>query len=889
MNDDEQTPQGDLEFRATHSRALFDYGMDAVFLARPDGSIISANPAACTLFGMSEAALQEAGRAAILDENDPALLAMVAERTKKGSARGEVKARRADGTGFIAEISSVIFLNGKGEYLTSATVRDVTARKLADDKLRWRDRLLSMTSRIARVGGWEADMRSLRVAWSDEVCRIHGVEPGTVMPLEDAFQFYVPEHRERIRTAFMACTRDGLAYDEDFVIVTTAGERRHVRSIGEAVRDAAGNITRIQGALQDITELKRAETRLVRARERFQQFADAMPLIVWTAKADGTVDYANNAFSQFGSTDRDELLARHWQDAIHPDDRERCRAAWQEAVEAGTRYAVEVRCLTPGNTGGRWHIISAEPIRDEGRIVRWYGTAIDIHERKLSQKAAAESAERLQTTLENITDGFMMLDHDWRFTYVNGEAERLLRGKRERLLGRNVWTEYPDAVGMSFERGYRQAVETQQAVHFEAHYPPLGIWVEAHAYPTSDGVAVYLRDVTERRALEEQLRQSQRLEAVGQLTGGVAHDFNNLLTVILGGADALSEKLTPDSPLHELALVIRTAAEQGSALTRRLLAFGRRQPLSPRIVNINQLIAGMDDLLRRTLSETIDIDIQTMPELWSALIDATELQAALLNLCLNACDAMGQDGCLTIETANARLDGAYADQHKGVTPGEYVLLAVSDTGTGIAANHLEKVFDPFFTTKEKGKGTGLGLSMVYGFVKQSRGHIKIYSEPGQGTTVKLYLPRANHAADASQSVADAAIDTPSEVSGSVVLVVEDDDLVRRHAETLLIDLGYEVVAAGDGPGALELIRARPDIDLLFTDVIMPGMNGRELAEAARKLRPALAILFTSGYTENAIVHHGRLDKGVHLLQKPYRKAELDRKLRDILPQTAVCN
>ena len=391
-------------------------------------------------------------------------------------------------------------------------------------------------------------------------------------------------------------------------------------------------------------------------------------------------------------------------------------------------------------------------------------------------------------------------------------------------------------------------------------------------------------DITKRLSVEAQLRQSQRLEAVGQLTGGVAHDFNNLLTVIMGNAEMLAEKLAGNPSLHSLAQMILSAAIRGAELTSRLLAFARRQALDPKAINPNKLVSGMHDMLRRTLSEDIGVQLVQGADVWPALIDSGQLEDAILNLCLNERDAMPQGGRLTIETANARIDPDSASQYGDIDPGQYVVITVTDTGSGIAPEDLNRVFDPFFTTKEFGRGTGLGLSMVYGFVKQSRGHIKIYSEVGHGTAIKMYLPRAT-GIDGEPEVSPAR---PADILGTEkILLVEDDEFVRNYAMNQLAELGYQVLSARNGAEALELLGQVPDVDLLFTDVIMPGgISGRELAEQAVKLRPALKVLYTSGYTENAIVHTGHLDKGVHLLNKPYRRSELAQKIRSALMEPA---
>ncbi len=374
------------------------------------------------------------------------------------------------------------------------------------------------------------------------------------------------------------------------------------------------------------------------------------------------------------------------------------------------------------------------------------------------------------------------------------------------------------------------------------------------------------------------LREAQRLESIGQLTGGVAHDFNNLLTVIMGNAEVLSEKLKDHPPLAGMAAMVLDAAERGAELTQRLLAFARKQALAPQSVDLNQRVAAMEALLSRTIGEHIEIRLAPGQGLWPAMVDPAQLDNALINLCVNSRDAMPQGGLLTIETANASLSDDYARLNADVAAGDYVMLAVSDTGTGIAPEIQARVFEPFFTTKEQGKGTGLGMAMVYGFAKQSGGHVALYSELGRGTCVKLFFPRAPGGAPATGG------DTAGDVAGGAetILLVEDDAQVRRFASGQLRSLGYEVIEAQQASQALEIIHGGRTFDLLFTDLVMPGMSGRDLVEQARKLRPDLKVLYTSGYTENALIHQGRLDEGVQLLAKPYRREQLARRVRAAL-------
>jgi signal transduction histidine kinase/CheY-like chemotaxis protein len=383
----------------------------------------------------------------------------------------------------------------------------------------------------------------------------------------------------------------------------------------------------------------------------------------------------------------------------------------------------------------------------------------------------------------------------------------------------------------------------------------------------------------ERRELAEQaLRQSQKMEAVGQLTGGVAHDFNNLLTIIIGNL-GIAKRGVVEARAERALNNALVGAERAAQLTQRLLAFSRRQPLNPRVLDVNKLIASISDLLARTLGENIELESIGAAGLWKVEADASELESTLLNLALNARDAMPEGGKLTIETSNAYLDEGYCQQHAGVAPGQYILIAVTDSGGGMSAETIDRAFEPFFTTKEAGKGTGLGLSQVYGFMKQSEGHVKIYSEAGEGTTIKLYLPRR----DGNEAVH--SVDEPVNSDrgrNETILIVEDDDGVRQYASEILRDLNYQIIEAKDSATALRLLDADKKFDLMLTDVVLPGKNGRELASEVERRRPGTKVIFMTGYSRNAIVHHGRLDPGTALIQKPLIERVLAQKIRQIL-------
>jgi PAS domain S-box-containing protein len=503
------------------------------------------------------------------------------------------------------------------------------------------------------------------------------------------------------------------------------------------------------------------------------------------------------------------------------------------------------------------------------------------------------SAAVLRSTFHSMAEAVLVIDTKGEILLSNPAAEKMLRfrpGMTVELLRSLSTVFHADGVtplkveDMPASRALRGETfdASEMVVRPVSGNPPVHLIISGRplrdASGAISGAALVYHDATASRETEHKLLQSQKLDAIGKLTGGVAHDFNNMLTVITGTTETLVAGLAHEPELQKTAELIDQAAERCSELIQHLLAFARRQPLQPRNVDINATVVDIAKLLRPTLGEQIEVNSILEQEVAIAHIDASQLANSLLNMAINARDAMPNGGKLLLETRNVVLDEAYAQANPGVKPGPYVMLAVSDTGAGMSQEVLDKVFEPFFTTKEVGKGSGLGLSMVYGFVKQSGGHIRIYSEVGHGTTIKLYLPPARGEIEAAPAAAPAL---PH--GNETILVVEDDALVRNFVIAQLQSLGYRTIAAANGPAAMALIADDKPFDLLFTDVIMPGgMTGRQLADEAIKRRPGVKVLYTSGYTDNAIVHQGRLDAGVLLLTKPYRKSQLANMVRRAL-------
>jgi len=663
-------------------------------------------------------------------------------------------------------------------------------------------------------------------------------------------------------------------------LVTRDGQMRwgRVRFSAQTGRD--GRPLHLIAIIEDVTERKHAEQQLERTRS-LQRIAGRIGRVGgWAVNLDeDQVFWSPEIFNILDwDTDDPPPLSESLK-LYPPEHRVRIEQALESCARDGAPFDLELEIRTQSGRVRQVRAVGEAECEASGRIRRLIGAFQDVTEFKRLEAQREQLGKRLEATLDSMSDAFLLLDHDWNFVYLNREAERLVRSEPGELLGRNLWEAFPEYRDSPAYARYHHAVETGEPQRFEIFFEPLDNWFAVSAFPVPEGLAVYFTVTTETRQLQEQLQRAQRLESVGQLTGGMAHDFNNLLTVILGNAELLRESLGEHQELVPVAGMIEQAAQRGAELTRRLLAFARRQPLEPEAVDVNRLIADLERLLHRTLGEHVEIEVSRGASLWPAMIDRGQFESALINLAINARDAMPGGGKLTIETANVRIDDEYQRSHANVEAGQYVLVAVSDTGTGIAAEDIDKVFEPFFTTKQKGGGTGLGLSMVYGFIKQSRGHIRIYSEPGEGTTIRLYLPRAYSGVDTKPIEKVGAHPGGSEA----VLVVEDDPDVRAFAEAVLQRFGYRVSAAAGGHQALELLEQGMDCDLLFTDVVMPGgMGGRELADAATRLRPGLKVLYTSGYTENAIVHQGRLDPGVNLLSKPYRRDQLARRVRQVL-------
>ncbi|TFW57347.1 hybrid sensor histidine kinase/response regulator [Bradyrhizobium sp. MOS001] len=623
---------------------------------------------------------------------------------------------------------------------------------------------------------------------------------------------------------------------------------------------------------------------------------------IYMLDRDGHVTSWNPGAKRFKGYEAEEIIGHHFSTFYTDTEREqKVPALALEEAERTGRFEREGWRVRKDGTQFWAHVVIDAIRSPKGELVGFAKITRDLTERRAAEAKLRESEQQFRLMVQSVTDyAIYMLDVEGNVASWNAGAQRIKGYGPEEIIGRhfsNFYTEEDRAAGLP-RTGLQTASREGRWEHEGQRVRKDGTRFWAHvvidAIRDDDGKLVgfakVTRDITERREAEAALQaaqatliRSQKLEAIGQLTGGVAHDFNNLLQVISGNLQLLSKDIAGNARAEMRVQSALAGVARGSKLATQLLAFARRQPLEPRVVNVGRLIKGMDELLRRAIGEEIEVETVVGGGLWNSLIDPDQFENAILNLAINARDAMNGEGRLTIEASNAFLDDEYVRHYDDLIAGQYVMIAVTDTGIGIPSDILERVYEPFFTTKAEGKGTGLGLAMVYGFLKQSGGHVKIYSEIGAGTTVKLYFPREMAIEDTLVSA------TSGDIKGGeeTVLVVEDDDEVREVAVSMLSDLGYRVVKARDAVAALAIVDSGIPIDLIFTDVMMPGtLRSPELARKAKERLPNVAVLFTSGYTQNAIVHGGRLDPGVELLAKPYTREALARKIRHVLANHA---
>jgi two-component system, cell cycle sensor histidine kinase and response regulator CckA len=777
-----------------------------------------------------------------------------------------------------------------GEPYVVASIIDITARKRIEERLQW----LSLAVEQSPTSVVMTDLEGNIEYVNQRFCEITG--------------YRVEEVRGRNARLLQSGNTPPALYREMWEAITAGrswhGELLNRKKDGTLywdamwvypIRDMQGLVTRFLALKEDISDRKQAERTIRERDERLRQLTENIAEVVFVmdVQFEETL-YISPAYERmWGRSCRSLYEApRSFLEPIPPEDQE-ALVAHITRVRAGEDPGdVEFRVIQPDGQV-RWALSHAVPVRNEkNEVYRIVGVVLDITRRKEAEASVVASEQRLRTLFETVNLIVLGLDTLGNVDYANPFLRKLTGYGRDEILGRS-WFEFLPAAQRTQApevfRVFRERLERDGSLHHEnalvtkAGEERLIAWndtVSRDAEGRPTGTLSIGEDITERHQLEQQLRQAQKMESVGRLAGGVAHDFNNILTAIISYSDLVSEDLGPGHPSHGDVAEIRKAGDRAAALTRQLLALSRQQVLEPRVLDLNELVLNLEKMLHRLLGEDVHLITKLETSLGAVKADPGQLEQVIMNLAVNARDAMPNGGDLVLETANADLDSIYAATHTSVVPGHYVLLAVTDTGTGMDEVTKAHLFEPFFTTKERGKGTGLGLSTVYGIVKQSGGYIWVYSEPGQGATFKIYLPRVDEAAEAL---------VPTEASGTerrgteTILVADDNELVRQATQQILTRTGYQVMEAANGAAALQLAADHPGvIHLLITDIVMPEISGRTLAERLQATRPSVHVLYMSGYTNDAVLRRAIVESGAPYLQKPFSVEQLLRKVRDVL-------
>ena len=736
---------------------------------------------------------------------------------------------------------------------------------------------LNQTLRVARLAHWRWEFATRRLtSWSGEFPLIFGATHDEVDPLDEGqFRWVHPDDRERLAAVYRAATRENPGFDICYRILRRDGEVRYVREVAEPEFDSAGRAVAHFGILQDITELRQTEDALRESEARYRSLYNNTPAMMHSLDAEGRILSVSDRWHRALGYEHDEVIGRPVVDFMTDESRTHALNVTLPAFFR-TGKATNLAYQFVKKNGELMDVlVSAISEKDQyGKVLRSLAIVDDVTERKRAETALRESEARFRAIIENSPNAISLKDVCGRYLLVNSDFADLAGLANDEIVGKTSHQVFNRAFADSGVEHDREVINARRAILRDEQFRNGGAIKEflTIKFPVvgNDGdvaaVGAIHVDVTDRNRTEAELRRIQRMDAVGQLTGGVAHDFNNLLASVVLHAGLLERRIDNDEKGSHLVEQIRAAVERGKSLTNRLLAFSRQQALSPRSSDVSRLIGGLEDMLRRTLGETIDLRVDIARDLWPALIDPHQFENALINLAINARDAMPGGGTLVITTTNVELDEAFADRLPDVTSGDYVTVIVSDTGSGMSTPVLEKAFEPFFSTKDAGDGSGLGLSMVYGFVKQSNGHVTIDSTVGEGTTVTLYLARSFEPA--------AVPDHPEYrqgIAGGVerILVVEDERSLRQASVTVLCDNGYDVAEAGDANAAIDLLRSGRTFDLLFTDLVLPGgMTGIEVAAQAKRLQPGIKVVYTTGYAESTIGPRRRLNPDAPLIEKP---------------------
>ena len=802
--------------------------------------------------------------------------------------QAEGSARRAITIELLLAIAALVTLAAAYAFIQM----DANERKKALEALGQSEASLAAAQRIAHLGSWELDLTNLQdfskneLRWSDEVFRIFGHDPGQFGASSDAFYRTVhPDDRDRIRVALEEAVRDGMSYNTEHRILLPTGAERIVHEQADVVLDPqTQRPLKIVGTVHDITDRSRAEMELIRLAAIVECSNDAITGI----NLDGIITSWNSGAERMYGFSQSEAVGEPIT-IIVAAGHQKEPLEILERIKRGEQVA-DFECRRMKKDGRPIEVsLTVSPIRDQNdKLTGVSEIGRDFSARKKMDEALRNSEAKFRSLIENSPYGILQTTPDGRILQANPAVAAMLGyGSETEVLGLNMST---DVYRNSDDRNIiiRQFANHNYAKN-ELEWKrkdrkSITVCTSGHAVRdqkgTVDHYEVFVEDVTNLRVLESQFRQAQKMEAVGLLSGGIAHDFNNLLGVIIGYTEILQQELGSTSGLRKYAKEIDRAAGRAASLVRQLLAFSRQQVLEPKVLSLNNVLSEMEMMLHSLIGEDIGLTTDLAPDLWRVRADQGQIEQVIMNLVVNARDAMPQGGRLMLGTANVAFDEVLASQHPPMVPGSYVVVTLTDTGAGMDKETQARIFEPFFTTKGRDKGTGLGLAVVYGVVKQSGGYILVYSEPGSGTTFKIYLPRVQAALEEAR-LGEGSV-SPSKGS-ETILLVEDEESLRELTRDLLVQGGYTVLTANSGPQTLEVVHAHQgNIHLLLSDVVLPGIRGPELASKVSASRPEVKVLFMSGYTDYSVGANGELEAGRFFLSKPFTRNALLGKVRQVL-------
>jgi PAS domain S-box-containing protein len=891
MNQRQPVPLGALCAQERHDLVVRNSGDYVMVMTDLDGLIVDWNPSAERVLGWT--AQEAIGCYADLfftpqDKQQHRARLEMDLAARDGLALDERWHIKRDGSFFWA-LGELMALRQDGVLIGySKILRDRTQERLTAERLR-------LTQEVGGIGVFELFLQEAVLHVSPQFCQIWGLREEELQPIASLLEQVHPDDRHRLITAQTDLPAHALNYVEYRIRRADTGEERWLARKGERVHIEDLQTTRYIGLCYDITDRQRMKASLAESEARFRATIHSIEQMVWSTLPNGQHDFFNERWYAYTGTPVGNHDGVGWTETLYPADRERVLKAWDHCLATGDPYRVEYR-LRRADGEFRWFLARAQAVRDaQGSISRWFGTSTDIQEIVTAREVLSMSHDDLMLEVAERTrerDRLWQLTHDlMTVTQVDGHilatneaCTQALGWDQAELVGSPILRLiHPDDLAQAeaeMER-LKRGLDTTQIELRMRHRNGRYRLISWTAVSAAEQVYAVGRDITELRHTEDQLRQAQKMEAVGQLTGGIAHDFNNLLTGIIGSLDLMQRRHQAGQfdKLEKYMTAATTSAQRAAALTQRLLAFSRRQTLDMQPTDVNQRIASLEDLLRRTLSENIRLDTHLGSGLGLALTDANQLESALLNLIINARDALPHGGAISISTSAVRLPEPAGQELLDLAPGDYVRICVADTGTGMTDEVRARAFEPFFTTKPIGQGTGLGLSMIYGYVRQSRAGVEITSQVGLGTRVCLTLPRyAGELPGAGDAIPGAA----GQGGGEVILVVEDEPVVRALIVEVLQELGYQILQAGDAQQALPLLQAERAIDLLVSDVGLPGINGRQLATMARELRSDLPVLFVTGHAQGTGAHED-LGPGMQVMNKPFTIDALANRIRDIMP------